>query len=434
MLADDQRIRQLVEAANRERAAGRLSDADRALRQAQLEGPNHPLVLNERAAKQLLTGDTAGALGLIESSLKADPSNPTSWLHLAAIRRKLGRNDDAMAALDKALEIQPRNLYGLLNMASLQKAGGDSRTSAATYRTALQGIPANADLPAEIRPLLQEAKTAISENNLDLEVFLETRLKSLRTRFAGERLKRFDKAMQTLLLKRRVYRPQPSFLYFPELPAPEFHDRDDFPWLDSIEAATSDIRAELMQVMANGASGTVPYISLPATVADQWHELNNSRRWSAFFLWREGVAFADNIARCPNTAAALAAWPACDLPGCAPTAMFSILDPKTRIPPHVGVNNARLVVHLPLVVPPNCGFRVGSETREWIPGKAFVFDDTIEHEAWNDSNDWRAVLIVDIWNPYLSQAEREMVSALTEGVGDFYGDLPAYVKPPQRPD
>ena len=112
--------------------------------------------------------------------------------------------------------------------------------------------------------------------------------------------------------------------------------------------------------------------------------------------------------------------------------MFSILEPRTRIPPHVGSNNCRLVVHLPLIIPPGCGFRVGAETRDWEPGKAFVFDDTIEHEAWNDSDDWRAVLILDIWNPLLTLAEREMVKAVTAGVDEFYGTLPEYIMPPKR--
>ncbi|MGZ6018439.1 MAG: aspartyl/asparaginyl beta-hydroxylase domain-containing protein, partial [Phenylobacterium sp.] len=73
------------------------------------------------------------------------------------------------------------------------------------------------------------------------------------------------------------------------------------------------------------------------------------------------------------------------------------------------------------------GFRVGGETRDWRPGEAFVFDYTIEHEAWNDSDDWRAVLIFDIWNPYTTEAEREMVSALTTGVEAYYGTLPSYL-------
>jgi len=72
-------------------------------------------------------------------------------------------------------------------------------------------------------------------------------------------------------------------------------------------------------------------------------------------------------------------------------------------------------------VPPGCGFRVGGETREWVPGKAWVFDDTIEHEAWNESDAARAILIFDVWNPLLSAPERDLVRAMTEALGSYYG-------------
>lgn len=79
-----------------------------------------------------------------------------------------------------------------------------------------------------------------------------------------------------------------------------------------------------------------------------------------------------------------------------------------------------------LATPAGCGFRVSAETRAWEPGRAFVFDDTIEHEAWNDSDQPRAVLILDTCNPFLTETEREMVSALTAGVGEYYGQLSDY--------
>ena len=101
-----------------------------------------------------------------------------------------------------------------------------------------------------------------------------------------------------------------------------------------------------------------------------------------------------------------------DQPGFAPTAVFSALAPHTRIPPHTGSTNARLLVHLPLVLPGPAGFRVGNYTRKWNIGEAFVFDDTIEHEAWNDADKTRVVMIFDIWNPLLSEAERELITAL----------------------
>jgi aspartate beta-hydroxylase len=97
--------------------------------------------------------------------------------------------------------------------------------------------------------------------------------------------------------------------------------------------------------------------------------------------------------------------------------MFSLLAPRTHIPPHTGVSNTRLVCHLPLVVPPHCRFRVGATTREWRIGEAFVFDDTIEHEAWNDSDQLRVVLILDLWPPALSPAERDAVAAVISAAG-----------------
>lgn len=100
------------------------------------------------------------------------------------------------------------------------------------------------------------------------------------------------------------------------------------------------------------------------------------------------------------------------VPGASPVAMFSLLAPRTRVPPHKGATNTRLTCHLPLIVPPNCGFRVGAIEYEWRVGEAFVFDDTIEHEAWNDSDELRVVLILDLWPPALGPGDRRTVTAV----------------------
>jgi aspartyl/asparaginyl beta-hydroxylase (cupin superfamily) len=150
----------------------------------------------------------------------------------------------------------------------------------------------------------------------------------------------------------------------------------------------------------------------PGTPENQFAPLNHNSQWSSFWLWKDGEPQEDAIARCPRTAAILEALPLCDQPGFAPTALFSALAANTRIPPHTGSTNTRLLVHLPLVLPGPAGFRVGNETREWRMGEAWAFDDTIEHEAWNDADQTRVIMIFDIWNPLLSDAERELVSAL----------------------
>jgi aspartyl/asparaginyl beta-hydroxylase (cupin superfamily) len=118
--------------------------------------------------------------------------------------------------------------------------------------------------------------------------------------------------------------------------------------------------------------------------------------------------------------AALSKVPMLEIPRFGPTVLFSVLAPHTTIPAHSSVTNARLVVHLPLIVPDGCRFRVGNETRPWREGKAWVFDDTIDHEAWNDSDDYRVILMIDIWNPFLSTAERELISELLNGIRDHY--------------
>ena len=103
----------------------------------------------------------------------------------------------------------------------------------------------------------------------------------------------------------------------------------------------------------------------------------------------------------------------------APETLFSVLRPGTHILPHRGVTNTRLVTHLPLIVPPDCALRVGGETHVWQPDQCVTFDDTFEHEAWNRSDETRVVLILDSWNPDLSEVERAAVTDLVAAIGDF---------------
>jgi aspartate beta-hydroxylase len=419
---DDRRIRQLIDTAAQALASGLAEEADRLVRRAEAEAPRHPLVLNETARRMLLSGDAAGAHRLLIQAVSEDSAQASIWLNLAAALRGLERAEEEVAAIDKALALEPRNFRALLQKASLQELQGERRAAAMTYRQVLQSVPAGSLPPQSLRPVFKHAMQFVAANDIELENFIEGRLHDLRARHANEPLQRFDRCLQILLRKQPVYRPQPSFMYFPRLPAIEFYERSEFPWLDSIEAASADIREELITVLQEGSSVLEPYIDIPGGMPlDQWRELNRSRRWGVYYLWQAGTAIPEHIARFPRTVKALEAWPRCEMPGSSPTAVFSILDAKTHIPAHTGVANTRLTVHLPLIVPPGCRFRVGAERREWHPGKAFVFDDTFEHEAWNDSDVARAVLIFDIWSPHLSIAERELVTRVSADMGEFYG-------------
>jgi aspartate beta-hydroxylase len=376
--------------------------------------------LAQQALEALRKGDPQAARVRLERAIQLDERNPALWLTLASAFRQLGLPDDERQALERALVIEPRHLLALLQKGSLLDIQGRTREAAVAYRNALNTIPPGAQLAPNLQPAVRRAQAVIAENDAALEDFITERLKEARSRHADARTERFDRCIDAMLGKNFIYIPRPTFMHFPFLPAYEFYPREEFPWLAEIEAATPAIRAEFERVFAEDQARLEPYITYPEGVPlDQWAELNHSRKWSVFYLWREGKAIDEHIARCPQTAALLEKAPRSDVPGHAPTAFFSILDARAKIPPHSGVTNTRLIVHVPLIVPEGCGFRVGGERREWKPGHAFVFDDTIEHEAWNNSDVPRAVLIFDIWNPYLTEAERVFVRAATHAIGEY---------------
>lgn len=211
--------------------------------------------------------------------------------------------------------------------------------------------------------------------------------------------------------RRRIFRNECAGLFYPFLPADEFFDDRHFPWFEELSSHTAAIRSELEALVADPGEALRPYVRLDAGTPDnKWSGLDHNLAWGACFLWEFGEPNRAVLDRCPMTAAALDAVPRATIPGRAPSAFFSMLKPHTRIPPHTGVSNTRAIIHLPLIVPPGCGFRVGGETRQWVEGKPFAFDDTIEHEAWNDSDQLRAVLIFDVWNPHLSAAEQDLIA------------------------
>jgi aspartate beta-hydroxylase len=415
-------VLQMIQASKVAGAAGRGNEADQLLARAAQLAPAHPAVLNELGTRMMQRGEPAKARELFQRATQADPRHPSLWSNLAASLDALGLQQEEMEAIERALALEPRHLTALLQKAQLIEARGDARNAARAYRNALATLPPGVPPPPAVSAAVEHARESVGKDDGALAMALEDRLAAIRTRHGGGAYRRVDRCIELLTGQRTRFNSQPTFMYFPEIPTIEFFDRGEFPWLDAIEAAAEDIRQELTTVLVSDRAGLEPYIAYPEGVPlDRWKELNKSRRWSAYFLWNQGVAQESHMARCPRTVQALKGAPQCDVSARGPTVFFSILDAATHIPPHTGITNTRLTVHLPLIVPPDCGFRVGSETREWVPGKAWVFDDTIEHEAWNRSDAPRAVLIFDIWNPFLSEAERDMVRAATEVVGTYYG-------------
>lgn len=159
-----------------------------------------------------------------------------------------------------------------------------------------------------------------------------------------------------------------------------FYPLDQFPFVHALEESWRTIRDE--------------HSRLAASDFMEWPERHlYNQGWAVFGFYAFGKRLSRNCELCPETTKVLET-----LPGLV-TAGFSQLAPGTHIQPHTGYTSAVLRCHLGLIVPEDCALRVGSETRSWREGQCFIFDDTIEHEAWNRASTHRTILLLDIQRP-----------------------------------
>jgi len=414
-----QQINALEAEAFRAAQRGHEQEADRIWARILEIDPRHVRTLSAVGQRAFRRGDMQSARGVFQRIVDADGSDAQQWIHLAIACRNLADEPAEERAIRDALTRDPTDLAALILRADLLHRQGKTHQAARAAGAVANVAPPFERLHPELRPAVANAVALAEKYNQDFGAFLDQYLEPHRKELAGENLKRFGDSLDIMVGRKRRFDSKSLIYHFPGLAPIEFFDRAQFPWLDAIEAATDDIRDEFLDVL-RAEEGFTPYISYPPDVPhNQFAELNNSPRWSAFHLYKMGTLVAENAAKCPRTMQALDHAPQPDQPGRTPASMFSLLKPMTRIPAHTGVTNVRLVTHLPLIVPENCTFRVGNDTREWVPGRAWVFDDTIEHEAWNGSDKLRVVLIFDIWHPHLTPAERAMVTALTAGINAY---------------
>jgi aspartate beta-hydroxylase len=381
--------------------------------------------LTQSGVEALRRGDSRKARESFERIVAAGHADASACIGLAYACRSLNDNAASLAAVDQALLLEPRNLRALILKADHLAEAGDARGASAFYLAATKSAPAADQLPSDLRKELSRAQAMCDRYAAQFEAFLDDRLFGADPP-ARQAERRFAQSLDILCGRKRVYLQEPRYYYFPELPQLQFYDRNNFSWLDAIEAATADIRSELIEVMKE-ESVFQPYVQGdPNRPYNEQAGMLNNPAWSAFYLWKDGEVVADHAARCPKTMHALAAAPLTRVKGRSPAVLFSLLRPGTRIPPHNGFVNTRLICHLPLIVPEGCGLRVGNDTRVPVEGKAWLFDDTIEHEAWNDSAMTRVILLFEIWRPELSAAERRLVSAMFEAIDEHGGRKTAW--------
>lgn len=378
--------------------------------------------LLQEATAALARGDAPRARDLLSQAISTGQADASVWLAMARTREVLGDLAGKGEAIDRALAAGPNDLRALLAKADHLAAGGDERAASTFYGAALQYMPRYSALPPPLQEGLRRADAVTKKLARELEDFVRATLDATGARIE-DAPPRFQTAVDIMFGKKRIYLQEPRYLYYPGLPQIEFFDREAFPWFDAVEAATADVREELARAIGPDFR---PYVERRADRPGQRAGgMAGNADWSAYFLRKDGHD-QPGAAACPRTMAALADAPLTTIPNRAPSILFSKLAAGAKIPPHHGKLNARLICHLPLIVPEGCEFRVGNEVRHWREGKAWAFDDTMEHEAWNKSRVDRYILIFDVWRPELSADECTGIAALCEAIDAYRGSGAAW--------
>jgi aspartate beta-hydroxylase len=373
--------------------------------------------------RSLRAGNASAARDAFEQIAGDGQADASIYFGLAFAYRQLKNHALSMSAIDRALALEPTNLQALIFKADIYAEMGDARAASAFYLAVVKAAPPMAQLPAEVQAVVQRAQSMCDGYAAQIETQLLQGF-TAKGLDAANASPRFAQSLDMLFGRKERYVQEPRYYFFPELPQKQFFDAKDFFWVTGVEAATKMICDELLEVLKEDAAFK-PYVQgMTNRPHNSQNGMLNNADWSAFYLWKDGEIVAENAARCPLTMRVLQTIVPPEVQHAAPSILFSLLRPGAHIPPHSGMVNTRLICHLPLIVPPGCEFRVGNETREWQEGKVWLFDDTIEHEAWNRSGDVRVILLFEVWRPELSRSERQLVQALYEGIDSITGVKP----------
>ena len=380
------------------------------------------------ASRHLVRGDAIRAVSLLLAAAQSAPGNADILHQLGTAQMAAGNLPGAVRTLRQAVETAPKMFMARLRLGMVLEKLHQNHDALIAYFGAVNTAQAqglwlsDASTPPGLREVVKQTIRFIEAGRH--RVFDQV-LEPLRQRYGRSELSRVEACLAIYLGEREIASPdvrqKPKFLYFPGIPSQTYYGSERFPWHAKLEAATEVVRKEMREVLAEGFS-LQPFLQADSPeVLDGYLETSTDQTpaWDAYFFYRHGERYDEQCSRCPNTSELLESLPLVRVRDHAPETLYSVLRPGTHILPHCGVTNTRLVTHLPLIVPSDCALRVGGETHVWEEGHCVTFDDTFEHEAWNKSNETRVVLIVDSWNPDLSEAERAAVADLVGAIGDF---------------
>ncbi|WP_254049884.1 aspartyl/asparaginyl beta-hydroxylase domain-containing protein [Novosphingobium sp. TH158] len=373
-----------------------------------MAGPSdaHRAISEGLAALQARDPARAAAL-LRDAAASAGEDFP--WMALGNAELALGNLDAAETAIDRELKRDTRDVGALLVKGHLRERLGDPRAASSFYQAAANQAAAGSPVPPPLAGLLTHGQRFIAALQGDYGAHLREVVGDVLSPAMRE-------AIDLLTGKSQVYLQHPSVFYYPGLPQKWFYETADFPWLEPMLDLSPAMRNEYL---ARVESGFEPYVQHRANRPAPNNPLLGKMDWSAHYFWQDGSLVEGNAAACPATMQALGHAPLPHVPGRAPNALWSRLLPGARIAPHYGMLNTRLICHVPVKTAPGCSLRVGNDRREWTDGTAFVFDDSIEHEAFNTGPESRVILLFEIWRPEIPPEDREAIARIFQAIDSF---------------
>jgi aspartate beta-hydroxylase len=404
---------------------GRIADAERAAEAMLQRSPDDVEALTVVALAAMRGGRTDRAVAMLEHARRIEPGNPVTLHHLGRLHAAIGDQRSALGSFGEAVRLKPDFYLARLHYATALERSGDATAALMQFARALLDAQSRGEwinagtTPPSLQRIVRRASQLVRARRRAL---LSGLVDGLAARYGRDSLGRVERCLRIYLGEEQAARPdarqQPTFLYFPDIPASPYLERRLFPWIDQLEAETEAIRDELTRLLPS-AQGRERVFTTDELERENLRGMDATPSWNGYYFYRHGVRRAENCGSCPATAAAIDQLPLSRVRDHGPEVLFSVFTPGTHLLPHRGVTNTRVVGHLPLIVPVDCALKVGGEVHAWKEGAVVVFDDTYEHEAWNRSRSTRVILIFDVWNPHLTETERAAVTEVVEAIGDF---------------
>lgn len=383
--------------------------ANQLFHQAVSVRPQHQKALTRLCDSAFAAGANNEGLTYLRNLGDAAPAHAPTQYRLAVIEEQIGEPSGAEKAYIRCLQADPGNMMAYLY---------------AGYFFATKQEPA-LDIAAQLYSLGRDVNETLVHLHQDGSADVETRKRSLAAKNllaqtmanlhgrAAENGGRVEKAVWPQSMAGAPdfgeADQRPHEFYIPAVKPIRFAEKDDMPWAHALEAAFEDIRTEFLAALSSDEDLSRPYLDAGMQLGTEYDAIKGNLNWAALDLYRSGEANDEVLERFPATRAALKNVPLVEFNSQPFEVFFSQLKPHQHIPPHFGLSNHGITVHLPIIVPEKCQIRVGSEWREWQEGKILAFDDSFDHEARNDSDELRVVLIFEVWHPDLTDSEIKAV-------------------------